>query len=667
VTFGAGEANETPLDRIGSDTNNADNIFVAKYSGDYGTLLWAKRAGGWNHDRAFDIAVDAIGNSCVTGHVGGNPAHFTYNPGPLNVTFGEDLTTPTVLQAYSNDNIFVAKYSPAGLLAWAKIVDAESIITIDDTDRVYGGFDYGHRIAVDGAGNCVVTGQYNYGATFGPGEANETTLHASGFDGAGFYEDDHEELFVAKFAGADGSLQWARSSQGDGLNQGWGVATDGAGNAVITGLSFSEVTFGAGGSDPVTLPGTSDDVFVAKYSPGGDLLWARKDGGERSDQGYDVATDAAGNIYATGFIGSGYPPGAPTPAIFGVNEDQETVLQGAGLWDVFVAKYNPDGTLDWARSDGGPGSDTGLSLVVDGSGNSLVIGSFKGTETDPAIFGAGEDNETSLSGLGGYGPDFFLMKLGSTDDEPPAVSEVLADPNPVGINTAILLTATVDDSATGGSAIASAAFTVNGGAPLPMAAADSTYDEVSEDVTAYIGPFTEAGVYRLCVTATDAAGNTSNEECVFLPVYDPEAGFVTGGGWINSPAGALTSGPTLEGKANFGFVSKYKKGATEPLGRTEFQFSAGDLKFHSDSYQWLIVSGSGASAKFKGLGSMEGASYPVGQLYGFMIWVTDGLPDTFRIRIWSELNGVETDVYDNGFDQPIDGGSVVIHTNNNGK
>jgi len=664
VTFGAGEANETSLDRIGSETNNAYNIFVAKYSGSDGSLLWAKRAGGWNHDGAFDIAVDANGNSCVTGYVGGNPAHFTSNPGPLDVIFGEDLVTPTVLQAYSHNNIFVAQYSPAGALAWAKIVDAETIITIGDVDYVYGGFDYGRRIAVDGNGDCVVTGQYNYGATFGPGEANETTLYASGFDGSGLYEDDYEEVFVAKFAGADGSLQWAKSTQGDGLNQGWGVATDGTGNVAVTGLSFLEVTFGAGESDPITLPGTSgDDVFVAKYSPDGALLWARKDGGERSDQGYDVAADGAGNIFATGFIGSG-DPSSPTPAVFGAGEEGETVLIGAGRWDVFVAKYRADGTLDWAKSDGGPGADTGYSLVVDGSGNSLIIGSFRGTETDPATFGAGESNETQLEGLGGSGPDFFLMKLGSTDDEPPIVSDVLASLNPAAINSAIALTATVDDSTTGGSAIASAAYTVNGGATLPMAAADSAFNEVSEDVTALVGTFPEAGLHNLCVTATDTAGNTSNEECVFLPVYDPEAGFVTGGGWINSPAGAFKPDLTLEGKANFGFVSKYKKGKTAPDGSTEFHFSAGDLNFHSDSYQWLVVSGSGSSAKFKGLGTINGASDQIGNLYGFMIWAIDGLPDTFRIRIWSEFDGVETDVYDNGFDQPLGGGSVVIHTKN---
>jgi PKD repeat protein len=114
-------------------------------------------------------------------------------------------------------------------------------------------------------------------------------------------------------------------------------------------------------------------------------------------------------------------------------------------------------------------------------------------------------------------------------------------------------------------------------------------------------------------------------------------------------------GPT--GKATFGFVSKYKKGAHTPTGNTEFRFSAADLNFHSTSYQWLVVTGSD-HAKFKGEGTINGAGD-----YKFMIWAGDDDPDTFRIRIWTEDDaGNETVVYDNGVDQAIGAGSIVIHT-----
>ena len=97
--------------------------------------------------------------------------------------------------------------------------------------------------------------------------------------------------------------------------------------------------------------------------------------------------------------------------------------------------------------------------------------------------------------------------------------------------------------------------------------------------------FTGAGVHEVCVDGTDAAGNIGAKECILLAVFDPDGGFVTGGGWINSPGGAYTPDPSLKGKANFGFVSKYKKGAIIPTGVTEFRFKVANLNFHSNTYE----------------------------------------------------------------------------------
>ena len=76
----------------------------------------------------------------------------------------------------------------------------------------------------------------------------------------------------------------------------------------------------------------------------------------------------------------------------------------------------------------------------------------------------------------------------------------------------------------------------------------------------------------------------------YIVVYDPNGGFVTGGGWIDSPPGAYLAEPSLSGKANFGFLSKYLKGATVPTGQTEFQLHFADFTFQSTAYQWLVVS-----------------------------------------------------------------------------
>jgi len=115
------------------------------------------------------------------------------------------------------------------------------------------------------------------------------------------------------------------------------------------------------------------------------------------------------------------------------------------------------------------------------------------------------------------------------------------------------------------------------------------------------------------------------------------------------------------GKATFGFVSKYKKGADVPTGNTEFQFKAGNLNFHSTSYDWLLVTGSDY-AKFKGSGTINGELAPTNEEYKFQLWAGDGDPDTFRIKIWYEDGGSEVVVYDNGMDQEIGGGSIVVHT-----
>jgi hypothetical protein len=167
--------------------------------------------------------------------------------------------------------------------------------------------------------------------------------------------------------------------------------------------------------------------------------------------------------------------------------------------------------------------------------------------------------------------------------------------------------------------------------------------------------YAEAGVYTVTVTVTDDDGGSNSAVYEYIVIYDPDGGFVTGGGWIDSPAGAYKPDESLTGKASFGFVSKYKKGANVPTGNTEFNFKAGAMDFHSDSYEWLVVTG-GNYAKFKGTGTSNGEGS-----YKFQLWAGDGASDTFRIKIWDEEDDVENVVYDNGSDQDIDGGSIVVH------
>ena len=163
-----------------------------------------------------------------------------------------------------------------------------------------------------------------------------------------------------------------------------------------------------------------------------------------------------------------------------------------------------------------------------------------------------------------------------------------------------------------------------------------------------------AGIYTIVVTVADDDGG-SNSASTSVVVFDPNGGFVTGGGWINSPAGAYWPNPTVTGKANFGFVAKYKKGDSIPEGNVNFRLNAAGFGFNSTSYQWLVVPPTGVMAQIKGYGTINGTG-----TYGFRIWAGDGNPDTFRIKIWNGDNENSV-IYDNGANQPLGGGSIVIH------
>lgn len=239
--------------------------------------------------------------------------------------------------------------------------------------------------------------------------------------------------------------------------------------------------------------------------------------------------------------------------------------------------------------------------------------------------------------------------LAPADILAPVVSNVVASPNPAAYGTPLILTATATDIV----GVTTASYTINLGTPVLFSAFTTS---ASVSLSANLGTL-DVGVYDICVTAEDAAGNESNTECTMLAVYDPTAGFVTGGGWFMSPAGAYVDNELLTGKATFGFVSKYVKGKTLPTGNTQFQFQAGGLSFSSSAYEWLVVNQGGTNAQFKGTGALNGVPG-----YKFMVWAKDGTPDTFRIQI---EDGAGMVVYDNkqesDFGTTLGGGSIVIH------
>ena len=302
---------------------------------------WAVRAGGSGGDAANAVAVDAMGNTHVTGQFVGSAAF-----GAVNLT-----------ASGGNPDIFVAKFDPSGALLWARQAGGT-------------GTDIGTGVAVDYAGNCFVTGCFQGTASFGT-----TTVVSNGGN----------DVFVAKFD-SGGNLLWVRQAGGVSDDCGAAIAVDNAGGCRVTGHYTGLAQFG---STNLSAFASSSDVFVASYDAGGALLWVRTGGGAGADNGAAIAVDAAGGSYVTGsFTGT---------ATFG----DTALVNSLGTANVFIAKWDSSGAFVWANQAGGSFDDFGTGIGVDAAGNSYVTGYFAGNAT---IGGS------SLSSSSGVDNDAFIAK-----------------------------------------------------------------------------------------------------------------------------------------------------------------------------------------------------------------------------------------------------------------
>ena len=180
--------------------------------------------------------------------------------------------------------------------------------------------------------------------------------------------------------------------------------------------------------------------------------------------------------------------------------------------------------------------------------------------------------------------------------------------------------------------------------------------------------YNETGVYELKLTMKDVPYlSTVVKTFQYVVIYDPSAGFVTGGGWIESPAGAYVPDPDASGQATFGFITKFYRTRTvlNLSGSTVFEFHAADLRFTSSDIDFLVVNES--KAIYRGEGYIEGDTSNL----GFMLTAQDfgDVGDKFRIQIWdADTSGL---IYDNKIGAAandmeagtvIDSGSIIIQT-----
>ena len=306
---------------------STDDIFVAKYDS-LGTVLWAKRFGGDNipgdYDKGLGIVVDPLGNSYVTGF---------FDNGSSPITFGS-----FVLTGAGGRNMFVAKYDPAGNVLWAKTPAGTSATS------------FGQSISLDTLGNVFVTGSFQNTVAFGT-----TTLTCTG----------SEDVFTVKYDPA-GTEQWAKSGSGTGGDYANGVTADASGNSMVTGYFYSPtITFGA---TVLTNASGGGTFFIVKYDASGNVLWAKSAGGSQgpavTDRGNSLCSDTLGNIFVTGSFFS-------SSITFGV-----TTLNSSGGDDLFVVKYDPLGTVLWAKSATGNMGGGGQSIRTDFFGNVYVAGAY---------------------------------------------------------------------------------------------------------------------------------------------------------------------------------------------------------------------------------------------------------------------------------------------------
>ena len=347
-----------------------EDAFVAKYDA-AGKVMWAKRAGGADWDNAHGLAVDGSANVYLAGSF--------RSP---SIIFGSITLTNTAAGIY---DAFLVKYDSGGNVLWAAAAGGP-------------GNNLPMSLSTDQWGNVFMTGSFTGSLmTFG-----SLTVANKGLD----------DLFIAKY-NESGNVLWAKSEGGSREDNCYSVATDGAGNAYITGMFRSEtITFGtidlwnSAGWYPTT------DIFLAKYDGSGNVLWAAGAGGLQNDQANSVATDADGNVFFTGFF---YSDTATFGSTILVNTNDHS--------DIFLAKYDPAGSNLWALRAGGTDNDNGNSVAADATGNIFMTGTF----ASPVItFGSDTLNNSG-------GGDLFLARLDEnvTDIGEFVISESLSlFPNP---------------------------------------------------------------------------------------------------------------------------------------------------------------------------------------------------------------------------------------------
>lgn len=281
------------------DTLGSFDAFVAKY-GPGGSFQWAHAIGGTGDDRAYDAVARPNGGVFVTG----------YFADTMDIDPGAGVLQVAAHGQWSD--AFLVHYDSDGNLIWG-------------TGMGGYGTDIGRGLALDSTGNVAVTGRFAKTAYFQNGAVLDS-LSCSGPDG-------DADIFLAKY-GADGSLVWLRSIGGPDKNMPRGVAADREGNILVTGRTRGTVDLDAGPGTSLHTANGVFDAFLVKYGPLGDFIWGFTAGGTYHTRGLNVATDAVGSAYLTGWI--------TEPLDIDPGPDS-LMLVSHGSMDAYLAKFSDNG------------------------------------------------------------------------------------------------------------------------------------------------------------------------------------------------------------------------------------------------------------------------------------------------------------------------------------
>ncbi|MBV8049780.1 MAG: hypothetical protein JOZ80_01250 [Acidobacteriaceae bacterium] len=216
------------------------------------------------------------------------------------------------------------------------------------------------------------------------------------------------DIYLAKF-NPHGHLLWIVQAGGVGLDEGTDLAFDADGNVYITGWFSDNATFGSADGTSETVTGyVHENIFLAKYSPHGKLIWLRTGGNPVFYDGNNRAwgltvNPREGTVYITGY--------AEGTTLFSTTVGPDQAVTGSDPWHIYLVKYDTEGNFQWGVTNWAEGNSIAYKVALDKYGNAYVVGWFE----EVAIFRSknGKDQMVggfSLPGGPDYADDAFLVK-----------------------------------------------------------------------------------------------------------------------------------------------------------------------------------------------------------------------------------------------------------------